>query len=146
MGNFEENEENGKGKENNEERLIKIKKGRRKWENVRGKGLKKAEDFFVLFCFVFVFVFHFQETTENFSGSTKMEISTGKKLKSHREKSGKVTLPPPWKISLLHPCSALAEKLMHSSKGCCLKSLKTVNLPLYHCTLCNIVILVSSWV
>ena len=35
---------------------------------------------FVLFCFVFFFffAFHFSETTETFSGSPEMEISTGK--------------------------------------------------------------------
>ena len=32
---------------------------------------------------------------ENFFGSTKMEISTGKNLKSRQKKSGKVTLPTP---------------------------------------------------
>ena len=38
---------------------------------------------------------YFKETTKTFKGSTKMEISTGKSLKSRREKLGKVALPPP---------------------------------------------------
>ena len=37
----------------------------------------------------FFFAFHFQVTTETLKGSTKMEISTGKNLKSYREKIGK---------------------------------------------------------
>ena len=52
--------------------------------NVRGKGsCKKLMTFFFVFVFVFVFsssflAFHFYETAETFSGSTKIEISTGK--------------------------------------------------------------------
>ena len=42
------------------------------------KLVKKAEDFF--------FSFSLLETSETFLGSTKMEISTGKWLKSRREK------------------------------------------------------------
>ena len=36
---------------------------------------------------------HFYETTENFVGSTKMEIFYREKLKSHQEKIKEVTLP-----------------------------------------------------
>ena len=64
-----------------------------------GKGLTKGEDLF--FIFYTFFAFHFKETTETFSGSTKMEIFTGKMLKSRREKTGKVTSP--LKIYLLRP-------------------------------------------
>ena len=35
----------------------------------------------------------FYETTETFTGSTKMEISSGKRLNSHWEKIEKMTLP-----------------------------------------------------
>ena len=38
---------------------------------------------------------HFQETTGTFKVSTKMEISKGKKLKSRREKIGKIDFAPP---------------------------------------------------
>ena len=42
--------------------------------------------------FFFFFACHFYENTESFLGLT-IGISTGKSLKSHQEKSGKVTLP-----------------------------------------------------
>ena len=72
-------------KEENEEKLIKGKSIGEKSEILWYKGRRKDKFFF----------FHFQETTETFKGSTKMEISTGKHLKSRREKPSKVTLPPP---------------------------------------------------
>ena len=67
---------------------------------MRSVMTEKADDFF------FFFSFHLYETTETCSGSTKMEILTGKMLKSCREKSRKVTLPPPppEKFSSLRPC------------------------------------------
>ena len=71
--NIEENEENGIGKEENDEK--------RKGGNEKFKGKKDVKDFFFFF-----FAFKFQETTENIKGSTKIEISTGKNLKSRREK------------------------------------------------------------
>ena len=52
--------------------------------------------FFFLAC-------HFFETTEICFGSTKMEISTGEKSISHREKIGKSDFaPPPLKIFLFY--------------------------------------------
>ena len=39
----------------------------------------------------------FQETTERFFGSTKVVISTGKKLKSHQAKIRKSDFAPPLK-------------------------------------------------
>ena len=60
-----------------------MEQGRRKMkENKKCKGdkcVKKAEDFFVFVFMFFCFACHFSETTETFSGSTKMEISTGKR-------------------------------------------------------------------
>ena len=45
---------------------------------------------------------HVEENEEK--GSTKMEISSGKNLKSGREKIGKSDFAPPWKFFLLRPC------------------------------------------
>ena len=74
----------GKGKEENEEKWGKNEKMKEENEKCKRKGLKIAEDLF------FFFAFHFQETTETFFGSTKMEISTGEKAKitpgNNREK------------------------------------------------------------
>ena len=59
--------------------------------------VKRTEKKLGTFFFLFV-CFHFQETTETFKGSTKMKISTGKNLKSDREKIGKSKFalsPPP---------------------------------------------------
>ena len=36
-----------------------MKKGRRKMTNVREKGLKKAEDFFLFFIFIIIIIFVF---------------------------------------------------------------------------------------
>ena len=76
--------------------------------NERWKMTEKSGGplFFFFFLFFFFLSLHFQETSEPFSGSTKMAISTGKKsgkVNSRREKTGKVTLPPR-KESLLRPC------------------------------------------
>ena len=75
MENVEENGENEKGKEENEEKWLKmIKERRRKMRSVREKGLTKADDLFFTFSGI-------TETFFVFLGSTKMEISTWKKLK-----------------------------------------------------------------
>ena len=76
-----------------------MEKGRRKMKIVREKAPKMTEDF--LFSF-FSFLITFRKPLnflEFFRGSTKLEISTRKKLKSHRAKSGKVTLAPLKKFS-----------------------------------------------
>ena len=62
--------------------MKKMKKERRKIRNLRVKRTEKARTFFFFF---FVLPFNFQETTETFKGSIKMEISTGKNLKSCQE-------------------------------------------------------------
>ena len=54
----------------------KMEKGKRKTINVRGKGTEKLKK--VMTFFFFFFAFHFYKTTETFSGSTKMGISTEK--------------------------------------------------------------------
>ena len=56
-----------------------------KEQNQKFKGKKDVKNLPDLF--FFFFAFHFQEMTETCKESTKMEISTGKNLKSHREKS-----------------------------------------------------------
>ena len=68
----------------------------------------------MIFCFVFAF--HFQETSETFSGSNKLEIFTGKRLKSRREKNRESDFapPPPEKF----PCYAP----VHSYFSQCLRS------------------------
>ena len=58
-------------------------KERKKIRNLRVKRMEKSWG-----------PFHFQETTETFKGSTKMEISTRNNLKSHREKIGKSDFAP----------------------------------------------------
>ena len=77
-------------------KLGKMKKGKmeiKENEKCNGKkDRKKAEDPF------FFFAFHFSETSETFSGSLKIEISTGKK-------SGKVALPPPPKNEKFSCCA-----------------------------------------
>ena len=89
-------------KEKGRRKMGEKEKGRRKMINVRGKGLKKAEDFFLLFCFALFLLFTFWKPLKLF---TKMEISTGKKATiTPGKKSGKVTLPPsPLKIFLVTP-------------------------------------------
>ena len=42
----------------------------------------------------FFFAYHFWETIETFSGSTKMDIPIGKKLKSRQEKIGTSDFAP----------------------------------------------------
>ena len=93
------------GKEENEEKLTKMKKKRRKIRNVglRAKWREKPEDFF-LFLFVFVFVclfvclfllFTFRKRVKLLRGLQKMEISTEKNPKSRWEKIGKSDFAPP---------------------------------------------------
>ena len=77
---------NGTGKKENEEKFNKMTTKRRKIRNLKAKW-KKPEDFFF-------FAIHFQETTETFKGSTKMEIFTGKNPKSLRVKIGKSDFAP----------------------------------------------------
>ena len=71
MENVEENEVKWNSEGGRLGKIEKMKKERRKIRNLREKRTEKAEDHFFL-------PFHFQETTETFWGSTKMEISTGK--------------------------------------------------------------------
>ena len=70
------------------------------------KVQKWAEDFFFFFFFLFFFACHFLkfETTEICLGSTKMEISTGKK---EHFAPGKVTLPLLKKSLLLLWCKVM---------------------------------------
>ena len=77
---------NGKWEEKNEKKL------KRKEENVRNLRGKRTEKRLRAF------------SAETFSGFTKLEISTWKRLKSHREKIGKSDLaPPPEKFSCYAP-------------------------------------------
>ena len=69
---------NGKGKEENEEKLIKLKKKMKKGKGemsnvIREKELKEAEDFFVLFCFVFL-LFTFRKPLKLFRGPPKWKF------------------------------------------------------------------------
>ena len=81
--NIEDNEENGNGKEENKEKRKQNKK--MKEENEKCKG-KRTENSWGPFFFL---LFTFRKPLKLFFGSTKMEISTRKRLKLHREKIGK---------------------------------------------------------
>ena len=66
-------------------------KGRRKMKIGRGKGMKISRG---LLFFFFFFCFSLCDTSKICLGSTKMEISTGKKSILRQENRWKVTLPP----------------------------------------------------
>ena len=71
--------------------------------------------FFVFFFLIFYVVCIF-ETTEICLGSSKMEISTGKKSISRREK----WLCSPWKIFLLRLCLCTNHHIHEQAKTACL--------------------------
>ena len=97
-----ENEEKWKREGGKWGKIEKKKEKKGKEENQKYKGKKDGEKAF--FFFFFFFAFHFHWNHWNFFGSTKMEISTGKKLKSHRENIGKNDFAPP--PSEKFPCYA----------------------------------------